>query len=85
MEWLSQNWFWLVFAVAMVVMLRRGGAGGCCGGGHIKEDKRAEADGAPTTNKIATAGGCCGGHGAGDKHHEVAGSQNVAAGAGHQH
>jgi hypothetical protein len=51
MEWLSQNWVWLAFAVAMVVMMRRGGAGGCCGG-HGAHDKRPEAE----DSKNAAAG-----------------------------
>ena len=31
MEWLSQNWVWLAFGLAMLFMMRRG-AGGCCAG-----------------------------------------------------
>lgn len=38
MEWLQQNWVWMVFVVFIGVYLfgRRGGGGGgggCCGGG----------------------------------------------------
>ena len=42
MEWLSQNWIWLAFAVGMVVMMRRGGAGGCCGGHRSHKESEAE-------------------------------------------
>jgi hypothetical protein len=35
MEWLSQNWIWLVGIGAILMMYRgaRAGHGGCCGGG----------------------------------------------------
>jgi len=32
MDWLSQNWIWLVFAVGILFMMRRSGMG--CGMGH---------------------------------------------------
>lgn len=32
MEWLSQNWIWLLLAIGFVFMLKRGGMG--CGLGH---------------------------------------------------
>jgi hypothetical protein len=65
MEWLSQNWGWLAFGVAMLFMMRRGGAGGCCGG-HGAHDKRPAAEGPQA--KSASTGDCCGGgHGAHDK------------------
>ena len=95
MEWLSQNWIWLAFAVGMVLMMRRGGSGGggCCGGGHdagkkspaveSPETKSAGVGGSQPTK--ALAGGCCGGgHGTGDKRPEVEGAQNAAV-AEHQH
>ena len=36
MEWLSQNWFWVVVFVAFFAMhlFGHGGHGGGCGGGH---------------------------------------------------
>ncbi|MDH5246223.1 MAG: hypothetical protein OEW98_07220 [Betaproteobacteria bacterium] len=39
MEWLSQNWGWLILAGAFLGMhffghRNHGGAGGCCDGGH---------------------------------------------------
>lgn len=39
MEWLSQNWVWIVLAGAFLGMQffgrhGGGGGGGCCGGGH---------------------------------------------------
>ena len=39
MEWLTQNWIWLVLGIGALLMFRRGGQGGhgghggCCGGG----------------------------------------------------
>ncbi|TAH44652.1 MAG: YHS domain-containing protein [Betaproteobacteria bacterium] len=33
MEWLTQNWIWIVFALGMFVLMRRGGMG-CGAGGH---------------------------------------------------
>ncbi len=32
MEWLSQNWIWILFVVGMFLMMRHGGMG--CGMGH---------------------------------------------------
>lgn len=29
MQWLSQNWIWIVFAIGIVLLMRRGGLG--CG------------------------------------------------------
>ncbi len=55
MEWLAQNWVWLVFGIAMVLVMRRGGhggGGGCCGGGHGSDDKR-PADARTATNSPA--------------------------------
>ncbi|MFZ5510276.1 MAG: YHS domain-containing protein [Pseudomonadota bacterium] len=35
MEWLSQNWVWILFAVVVLLMFRRHGFGGLLGGhGH---------------------------------------------------
>ena len=46
MEWLSQNWIWLLFIAAMVAMhLGHGGHGahGGCGGGHaVDEDAKSK-------------------------------------------
>ena len=58
MEWLSQNWLWLVFGIVMVMMMRRGGHGGCCGGGgHGGDDKRPEAEGSQTKDVVAGSAG----------------------------
>ena len=86
MEWLSQNWIWLAFAVGMVVMMRRGGAGGGCCGGHGTHDKLAETEGAKP--KDAGTGSCGGGeHGAAGKPAEIESAQPKPspAGAGHHH
>ena len=57
MEWLAQNWFWLVFGIGMVLIMRRGGHGGCCGGaGHGGGDKRPESDGSQTKDAVGGAG-----------------------------
>ena len=32
MNWLSQNWLWILLAIGVVFMMRRGGMG--CGMGH---------------------------------------------------
>jgi YHS domain-containing protein len=40
MQWLSQNWFWIVIALGVFLMMRRGAAG--CGMGghrHYREDR----------------------------------------------
>ncbi len=35
MEWLAQNWFWVLVMILFVAMhLGHGGHGGGCGGGH---------------------------------------------------
>ena len=53
MEWLSQNWIWLVLIVGVMMLLSRGRhggmMGGCCGMAHegpAKENKTAAAEGA---------------------------------------
>jgi hypothetical protein len=33
MDWLTQNWLWIILLVGMVIVMRRGGLGGC-GMGH---------------------------------------------------
>ncbi|OGB00804.1 MAG: hypothetical protein A3E79_00075 [Burkholderiales bacterium RIFCSPHIGHO2_12_FULL_61_11] len=85
MEWLSQNWIWLVFAGAMFFMMRRGG--GCCGGGgHDAEHSGPEAEGSQL--KGGSTGGCCGGtKGADKKLAEAGGSTTIktATSAKHQH
>ena len=43
MEWLSQNWVWVLFAVAMIVMHM--GHGGHGGHGSGPPDNRKRADG----------------------------------------
>jgi len=70
MEWLSQNWVWIVVAVGVVWLfarMRAGGAmGGCCGGhemAHEGPDAAKKEAGAQDAN-AATAphkhrGGCC--------------------------
>jgi len=58
MEWLSQNWLWLLFGIGMVVMMRRGGHGGCCGGGgHGGGDKRPEGEGSQSKNTVVGGAG----------------------------
>ena len=66
MEWLSQNWIWLVLIVGVMMMLSRKGhggmMGGCCGGhdmaheGPAKEGKALGADTSPPPAKEAAAG-----------------------------
>ena len=43
MDWISQNWIWIVVAIALVFLMRRGGLAGCGmghshGGGHADHD-----------------------------------------------
>lgn len=66
MDWLSQNWIWLVLIAGVVMMLSRGRhggmMGGCCGGhdmareGPAGEDKARSADTPPPPAKEAMAG-----------------------------
>lgn len=49
MEWLTQNWIWLVLGIGAAFLFSRsvrgghGGHGGCCGGaGHGESGKRGE-------------------------------------------
>jgi len=74
MEWLSQNWIWIVVAVGAVWLfsrMHRGGgmAGGCCGGHEMAHEGPAQ-DGSKKEGQVqdpkATAaaaskkhGGCC--------------------------
>lgn len=36
MEWLAQNWIWIILALGLVLLMRRGGLGGC-GMGHAHQ------------------------------------------------
>ena len=66
MEWLSQNWIWLVLIAGVVMMLSRGRhggmMGGCCGGhdmareGPAGEGKARSADTPTPPVTEATAG-----------------------------
>jgi hypothetical protein len=36
MEWLTENWLWILLGIGFVWLLSRGRAGmGCCGAGHV--------------------------------------------------
>jgi len=69
MEWLSQNWIWLVLIVGVMMMLSRKGhggmMGGCCGGHDMAHESPAkEAMAAQDTERsLSTSkhgrGGCC--------------------------
>jgi hypothetical protein len=34
MEWLTNNWLWVLLGIGFVWLVSRGGGMGCCGGGH---------------------------------------------------
>lgn len=38
MEWLTQNWVWVLLAVGVLLMMSRGGMAGCGMGGHAHRD-----------------------------------------------
>lgn len=42
MQWLAQNWFWIVISVLFIAMHLFGHGGGGCGGhgGHRRSDKK---------------------------------------------
>lgn len=67
-EFISQNWWIIVFAVIMILMHRSGM--GCCGGGHQHGQKRGKHE----HGSQGSAGmGCCGGghqHGSRQSEHE---------------
>jgi hypothetical protein len=49
MDWIAQNWVWMVFAVAFIAMHLfghggHGGSGGCGGGHRHSEPKEADGD-----------------------------------------
>ena len=55
MEWLSQNWVWVLFFAGMIAMHMfghggHGGHGGGCGGGH-NDPKAASKDGVQHTSE----------------------------------
>ena len=59
MEWLSQNWIWLVLIVGAMMMLSRGRhggmMGGCCGMAHhgpAGEDKAQSTDAPNSASKV---------------------------------
>lgn len=56
MEWLANNWVWILVGIGFVWLMSRGGAGmGCCGGGHShgthKEGSEKEAEAKPVSSK----------------------------------
>lgn len=61
MEWLSDNWIWLLLGGGMIGMHyfghgRRGAGGGCCGGHAHGHDEAAKADGAGAPPKAPLSG-----------------------------
>lgn len=43
MQWLTQNWMWIVFAIGILLLMRRGGMGcGMGGHGHAHGDSQHE-------------------------------------------
>ncbi len=58
MEWLTQNWFWVLIFVAFIGMHMfghgghggHGGHRGGCGGGHRHDDKPRRDDNAPPSS-----------------------------------
>ena len=64
MEWLSQNWLWIVFAVGAFWLFsraRHGGlAGGCCGGMAHEgpgEARKTQGSDVPPSSAVKEAGG----------------------------
>ena len=64
MEWITDNWVWLLLFGGMFGMHffghgrhGAGGGGGCCGGGHAHgQDKAAKADASVTQGKLPASG-----------------------------
>ncbi len=46
MQWFSQNWIWIVFAIGIFLLIRRGGMG--CGMGHGHPHHQRESNDRPT-------------------------------------
>ena len=68
MEWLSQNWIWIVVAVGVVwvfARMRQGGFMGGCGHDMAHEgppkdaSKKADKDAQPAASSHRHRGGCC--------------------------
>lgn len=58
MEWLANNWVWILLGVGFVWFLSRGRGGmGCCGGGHSHgpSEERPEKE---KEKAISTKGSC---------------------------
>ena len=62
MEWITDNWVWLLLFGGMFGMHlfghgRHGAGGGCCGGGHAHgRDRTAKADASGTLGKLPASG-----------------------------
>ncbi len=59
MDWLADNWLWILVGIGFVWFMFRGHAGmGCCGGGHShvtpKESPEQEAGEKPTSTTKGT-------------------------------
>ena len=52
MNWLAQNWVWIVVGVGLIWMMRRGGMAGC-GMGHSGHGSERGKDAAPEAQKPA--------------------------------
>ena len=53
MEWLSQNWIWVIAIIGFVFLMRRGGMGGC-GMGHAHNADRGDEHGSSNQASNAT-------------------------------
>lgn len=58
MEWLTNNWVWILVGIGLVWFMSRGHAGmGCCGGGHShgthKESPEQEGEQKSTATKTS--------------------------------
>ena len=56
MEWLAQNWVWLLFAAGIFLLMRRGGMG-CGMGGHRRHRENAGADPAASAGPVDPVSG----------------------------
>lgn len=59
-QFISQNW-WILLFIAIMFLMHRSGRAGCCGGGKKHEQRHDSPEKEPQKKSTGDAG-CCGGH-----------------------
>lgn len=59
MEWLTENWFWILLGIGLVWLFFKGRTGmGCCGGGDSHDTQEGEPKKEGEEQVTSRRGGC---------------------------